>query len=253
MKPALTVSISLNHHRHRINGNAYKSCFWLLAHILHDPSLLEDIRTEIDQAFWNGGDVCSSPNIARLLEDCPLLNSTYDEILRYTNNAMGVRLVVNQTRIGGKTLRPWRKLLMPYRQMHLDGDVWGSGAANFDPNRFTRDKSLSRSPIFSLLVVAMGTARDAFWHGERSSCLLPLSSDALSLIFILPAMAISQHFPVWMKRRRLVAFYHLWLERTLLLKFNLARWHLLNERRYEYSNYTHNCLNLQSPSLLLHN
>lgn len=142
------VSISLNHHRHRINGNAYKSCFWLLAHILHDQSLLEDIRTEIDQAFLNGGDVCSNPNITRLLEDCPLLNSTYDEILRYTNNAMGVRLVVNQTTIGGKTLRPGRKILMPYRQMHLDGDVWGPGAANFDPNRFMRDKSLSRSPSF---------------------------------------------------------------------------------------------------------
>lgn len=77
-----------------------------------------------------------------------MLNSTYDEILRYTNNAMGVRLVVNQTRIGGKTLRPGRKLLMPYRQMHLDRDVWGPGAANFDAGRFMRDKSLSRSASF---------------------------------------------------------------------------------------------------------
>lgn len=86
--------------------------------------------------------------MAHLLEHCPLLNSAYDEVLRYTNNAMGVRLVVSETRIGGKTLRPGRKLLMPYRQMHLDEHVWGSGAASFDSGRFLRDKSLSRSPSF---------------------------------------------------------------------------------------------------------
>ncbi|KAK7698549.1 hypothetical protein SLS64_012417 [Diaporthe eres] len=131
-----------------INGNAYKSCFWLLAHVLHDQNLLKEIRTEIDQAFLNQSHAYSSPNITCLLEDCPLLNSTYDEVLRYTNNAMGVRLVVSQTKIGGKTLRPGRKLLMPYRQMHLDRDVWGPGAANFDPDRFMRNKSLSRSSSF---------------------------------------------------------------------------------------------------------
>lgn len=83
-----------------------------------------------------------------LLEHCPLLNSAYEEVLRHTNNAMGVRLVVSETRIGAKTLRPGRKLLMPYRQMHLDGGVWGPGAAGFDPGRFLRDKSLLRSPSF---------------------------------------------------------------------------------------------------------
>ncbi|KAG6365686.1 hypothetical protein INS49_007297 [Diaporthe citri] len=123
-------------------------CFWLLAQILHDQSLLKRIRTDIDQAFLNQGDAYRSPNIAHLLEDFPLLNSTYDEILRYTNNAMGVRLVVNQTGIGRKTLRPGRKLLMPYRQMHLSRDVWGPGAADFDAGRFMRDKSLSRGPSF---------------------------------------------------------------------------------------------------------
>lgn len=61
---------------------------------------------------------------------------------------MGVRLVVKQTMIGTKTLRPGRKLLMPYRQMHLDGDVWGPAAAKFDAGRFLRDKNLSRSPSF---------------------------------------------------------------------------------------------------------
>lgn len=140
--------MSLINQNYRINGNAYKSCFWLLAHILHDQSLLKEIRTEIDQAFLDPGDPNGSPNIARLLEDCPLLNSAYDEVLGYTNNAMGVRLVVNQTSIGGKTLRPGRKLLMPYRQMHLDGDAWGPGAESFDAGRFMRDKSLSRSPSF---------------------------------------------------------------------------------------------------------
>ncbi|KAG8167475.1 hypothetical protein KVR01_003164 [Diaporthe batatas] len=131
-----------------INGNAYKSCFWLLAHIIHTPSLLKDINAEVDDAFLDKDKTSSSPNMTHLLEHCPLLNSTYDEVLRYTNNAMGVRLVVNETRIGAKTLRPGRKLLIPYRQMHLDRSVWGSGAESFEPDRFLRDRSLSRSPSF---------------------------------------------------------------------------------------------------------
>lgn len=119
-----------------------------MAHILRDESLFKEVRIEIDQAFLDRGKTSSSPNIAYLLEQCPLLNSAYDEVLRYTNNAMGVRLVMNETKIGSKTLRPGRKLLMPYRQMHLDGNVWGPGPAEFDPGRFLKDKNLSRSPSF---------------------------------------------------------------------------------------------------------
>lgn len=95
--------------------------------------------------------------MAQLLDAArsPHLNAAYDEVLRHANNAMGVRLVTGETTIGGKTLRPGRKLLMPYRQLHLDEapSVWGDQvssrpASEFDAGRFLRNKDLARGPSF---------------------------------------------------------------------------------------------------------
>lgn len=47
--------------------------------------------------------------------------------------------------IGGKTLQPGRKLLMPYKQLHMDTAIFGPNADSFDARRFMNDKSLERS------------------------------------------------------------------------------------------------------------
>lgn len=47
--------------------------------------------------------------------------------------------------IGGKTLQPGRKLLMPYKQLHVDAAVFGPDADSFDARRFMENKSLERS------------------------------------------------------------------------------------------------------------
>lgn len=47
--------------------------------------------------------------------------------------------------IGGKELQPGRKLLMPYRQLHIDPAVFGTNADEFDARRFMNNKSLERS------------------------------------------------------------------------------------------------------------
>lgn len=65
---------------HSINANAYRQCFWCVAYLLHDRTLLEEIRKEIQPAWKNG-----SVNMAYLLESCPLLASFYEEMLRVNN------------------------------------------------------------------------------------------------------------------------------------------------------------------------
>lgn len=95
--------------------------------------------------------------MTRLLDSAlsPYLNAAYEEVLRLANNAMGVRLVTKETIIGDRSLRPGRKLLMPYRQMHLDESpsIWrdyGSSrpASEYDAQRFLRNKDLTRNPNF---------------------------------------------------------------------------------------------------------
>lgn len=58
---------------------------------------------------------------------------------------VGIRLVSEPVTIGGKALQPGRKLLMPYKQLHIDPFVFGSSVDTFDARRFMNDKSLERS------------------------------------------------------------------------------------------------------------
>lgn len=63
-----------------INANAYRQCFWCFVYLLHDSTLLEEIKTEIKPAWQNDG-----VNMVNLLERCPLLVSFYEEMLRVNN------------------------------------------------------------------------------------------------------------------------------------------------------------------------
>lgn len=126
-----------------INGNAYKLCFWILAYTLHDKSLLASIRDEIVPVVNEG-----LTGLEYRLEHCTLLDSVYNETLRLTASSSSVRTVLSTTEVGGKQLRRGTKVLIPYRQLHFDEDVWGINAKSFDPERFLRDKDLARNSSF---------------------------------------------------------------------------------------------------------
>ena len=90
----------------------------------------------------------NTPNISYLLENCPLLESIFHEILRLKMSSSLMRYVTEPTIVGGKLLRPGRNVMVPYRQLHFSKDVWGDSVYQFDPHRFLREKKLSRSPSF---------------------------------------------------------------------------------------------------------
>ncbi|KAF1950251.1 cytochrome P450 [Byssothecium circinans] len=123
-----------------MNANAYKLVFWIISHLLFEPKLMKEIADEVEPAFR--GEKHSAPDLDHLLNSCPLLESTCEEVLRLTNWPIGTRTVQADTVIGGKKLRQGRKLLMPYRAMHFDSTVFGADAAAFNPRRFLEDKNL---------------------------------------------------------------------------------------------------------------
>jgi cytochrome P450 len=86
--------------------------------------------------------------MAYLLDQCHLLSSIYEEVLRISNDPIGTRVVTSKVKIGNKNLLPGHKVLMPYRQMHFDPTVFGSNVSEFDPRRFLNDKSLVRSTSY---------------------------------------------------------------------------------------------------------
>lgn len=128
-----------------MNANAYKMAFWLLAHIIFDPSLLSSIREEMAPAI-KGEDI----DIEYLVSEasCPLINATFNEALRYTSAATSGRVVLSPTTIGGHILYPGAKVLMPYRLNHFDEEVFGPNPMAFDPQRFLKNKDLLKHPAF---------------------------------------------------------------------------------------------------------
>jgi cytochrome P450 len=126
-----------------INGNAYKLCFWILAYALHDENLLASIRNEIDPVVNEG-----LTGLEYRLEHCARLDSIYNEVLRLTASSSSIRTVLSTTEIGGKQLRSGTKVLIPYRQLHFNEDIWGNDAKTFDPERFLKNKDLARNSSF---------------------------------------------------------------------------------------------------------
>ncbi|KAH7305550.1 cytochrome P450 [Stachybotrys elegans] len=127
-----------------VNSNAYRLCFWCLVYLLFDPELLKGIKEEMQPAWSSEG--VGSLDMSYLLDKCPLLSSFYEEVLRFTVDTVGARVVMKETTVGGKKLSPGKKLLMPFRQGHFDTDFFGPDATSFNPRRFYDNKSLSRSP-----------------------------------------------------------------------------------------------------------
>ncbi|KAM0169429.1 hypothetical protein ACHAPF_009998 [Botrytis cinerea] len=132
-------------HLWAITANVYKAAFWAIAYIVHKPELLDNLRTEVAPAVGTDGETV---NLKYLTEDCPRLEAFFNEVLRVNSAGALAREVVTPTLFSGKVLAKGTKLMIPYRQLHLDGQAWGRNARDFDPERFLKDKSLLRSQNF---------------------------------------------------------------------------------------------------------
>lgn len=121
----------------------HKVTFWILAYLVHDPPLLEAIRAETMPGVAD-----DRPNVPYLTEQCSLLESVFLEVLRLKMSSSLMRYVTEETVIAGKTMRKGNTVMVPYRQLHYDEDVWGPNPSIFDPHRFLRDKGLARSPSY---------------------------------------------------------------------------------------------------------
>lgn len=129
----------------RINANAWKLSFWMLAYLMYNPDLLHTIRSEIDPAIT----ICRSPSdLEACLSQSPNLVSFYLETIRLVTSAVSVRNVTTPVIIGTKHLMPGGRVVIPSRQLLLHDDVFGSDAEDFDPKRFLVNKDLKNSPSY---------------------------------------------------------------------------------------------------------
>lgn len=124
-------------------GNTYKLAFWLLAHLLHEPTLLSQIREEVLLAI--------KPDFvdeAYLLEHCPALDSLFQETLRLTVATSLARVIMSPCTIGGKTLVPGHRIMLPISALHHNTSTWGPLPSALEPDRFMSNPKLAKSTSY---------------------------------------------------------------------------------------------------------
>lgn len=123
----------------RANSNVNNAAFWVLAHILFDEQLRQAVKQEVDAA-WKSEHL----DIKFLCANATILDNTFHECLRLKAGAMMGRKVLAPTSIGGKMLKPGGTVLIPSRQLHSNGNVWGVDHQQFDESRFAKNDGLLR-------------------------------------------------------------------------------------------------------------
>jgi cytochrome P450 len=128
---------------HSFNNNAHKIAFWIFAHLLYQPSYLGAVREEIDAACSATPD--GKPDMDVLLGACPHLDAIWYETMRVYNATSAIRGAKLPCVVGGKAIRVGDQLVAPFRQFHMNRDLFGSDAQCFRPERFLENKGLHRS------------------------------------------------------------------------------------------------------------
>lgn len=130
-----------------ILANTTPAAFWTVILLQSHPSTLEDLRKEIDactETTTEDGSTLKTIDITALKEACPLLLSSYQQILRYSSTGTSVREVMQDTYLDRFLLGRGAMLQMPSRVIHQDAGLWGSGVAEFHPRRFLPEEKRGR-------------------------------------------------------------------------------------------------------------
>ena len=127
----------------RANINPYRLGFWILAYLLFDSVLLSAVKREVAPAFHT-----DQLDVDYLMNKCPLLEATYYECLRLCNTSLSARRVSASTTLNSKVLQSGSTVVIPFRELHYDTQVFGPDAAVFNPQRFLDNKNLVESKSF---------------------------------------------------------------------------------------------------------
>ncbi len=125
--------------------NTAPAAFWMLLYVFSYPDVLEDIRDEIGSILTMKVDEEDvkfySLDITSVKTSCPLLTSTFQEVLRHRSMGTSIRQVMQDTVLDGRwLLKKGAMIQMPSRAIHRDASIWGSDVDEFNPRRFMKDE-----------------------------------------------------------------------------------------------------------------
>ncbi|KAI0539579.1 cytochrome P450 [Xylaria digitata] len=136
-----------------INSNMQMTSFWMMIHILSDTSLMPAIRYEISPTMMNltkCEDDSSESLRAGLVQLCPLLNSLFNEVLRFYNTGSSMRETVRSIRVGDKTVPAHTRIFLLQRHLFMDPGAFGEDAHVVNPYHFIQNKTIEKHKYYRL-------------------------------------------------------------------------------------------------------
>lgn len=131
--------------------NTAPAAFWMLLLVYAHPGLVEEIRKEVGSTMaqtLDGLGITRHIDITTLKSSCPLLTSTFQEVLRFRSMGTSVRQVMEDTVLDGQwILKKDSMVQMPSRVIHSDTSLWGPDANEFNPRRFVRSSGQEKTSV----------------------------------------------------------------------------------------------------------
>lgn len=119
--------------------NSAPTAFWMFWQVLSDPVVLEDCRREVNQLVRADSDGAHTIDLADVMSACPVLVSTWQEVLRFHGISIAARVIKEDTLIDNQyLLKKGGLVMMPNAVIHSDPSLWGPTVGQFNHKRFLR-------------------------------------------------------------------------------------------------------------------
>lgn len=119
--------------------NTAPTAFWLVWQVLADPVVSEDCREEINRLVTVSPDGNHTIDLADVMTACPILVSTWQEVLRFHGISIAARVITEDTLVDNQyLLKKGGLLMMPNAVIHSDPTLWGPTVGQFNHRRFLK-------------------------------------------------------------------------------------------------------------------
>ena len=129
--------------------NTAPAVFWMLFYLYSNPAVLQDCRNEIESVISDAKEINGTRrtiDITSVKQDCPILTSTFQEVLRQRTLGAQVRQVMQDTMLDGRyLLKKDVTLIMPSLVVHTDPAIWGPDVSEFNHKRFVKENRIQSS------------------------------------------------------------------------------------------------------------
>ncbi|KAL2838626.1 cytochrome P450 [Aspergillus pseudoustus] len=122
-------------------SNSVPAAFWIIFDLFRRPELLAEIREEITANAIRIDEETGKHiiNIPSIRDNCPLLVSTYQEILRVRSSSSPTRIATSDVLLADKYfIKKGSVISIPSRSIAGGPDVWGANSDDFNPRRFIK-------------------------------------------------------------------------------------------------------------------